>query len=84
MPAASRWPNGSLAASAIENPAQAIAANPATTSERAEQPELLADDREDQVGVRLGQVAELLHALAEPDAGQPARAEAHRRDCTIW
>ena len=32
MPAASRWPNGSFAASAIEKPAQAIAANPTTTA----------------------------------------------------
>ena len=36
--------------------------------ERADQPELLADDREDEVVVRLGQPAPLLPAGAEADA----------------
>src|SRR5262249_24359682 len=35
---------------------------------RTDEPELLADDREDHVGVRFGQVMDLLHALAEPVA----------------
>ena len=38
-------------------------------------PELLADDGEDEVGVRLGQVEDLLHRLARADAEQPARAD---------
>ena len=44
--------------------------------EGAEQPELLADDGEDEVGVGLGQVAPLLGALAEPDAEPAARCRA--------
>ncbi len=45
----------------------------------AEQAELLADDREDHVGRRLGQVVDLLDALAEPDAEDPAGAERDQR-----
>ena len=37
--------------------------------------ELLADDGEDEVRVRLGQVEDLLHRLAEADAEQAAGAE---------
>src|SRR3954465_6919368 len=37
--------------------------------------ELLPDDGEDEVRVRLGQVEDLLHRLPEPDPEEPARAE---------
>src|SRR4051812_27726365 len=40
-----------------------------------EQPELLADNGEDHVGVRLGQEVDLLHALAEPVADDLACPE---------
>src|SRR3954452_14588707 len=45
--------------------------------------ELLADDREDEVGVGLGEVEDLLHRLADPPPEEPARPE---RDlpCTAW
>src|SRR5688572_16108787 len=46
---------------------------------RADQPELLADDREDHVGVRLREVEDLLDALTEPLAEQSPRAEADER-----
>ena len=39
------------------------------------QAQLLADDGEDEVGVGLGQVEDLLDRLARPDAEQPARAD---------
>src|SRR6185369_2807811 len=42
---------------------------------RADEPELLADDREDHVRVRLGQEVRLLDALAEAAPEDPARAE---------
>ena len=42
-------------------------------------PELLADHGQDHVGVRLGQVEELLHALAEADAERPAGADRDHR-----
>ena len=37
--------------------------------------QLLADDRENEVGVRLGQVEDLLHRLPEPAAEEPARPQ---------
>ena len=57
-----RATNGSRLRAAIRNPATISAANRASTARRAEQAELLADDRVDEVGVRLGQVAPLLAA----------------------
>jgi len=45
----------------------------------AEEAELLADDGEDHVGRGLREVVDLLDALAEPDAGEPAGAERDRR-----
>ena len=47
--------------------------------ERADQPELLADQREDEIGVRLGQEEHLLLALPEPDAAEAAGAEGDER-----
>ncbi|MDE2977859.1 MAG: hypothetical protein OXU63_10115 [Acidobacteriota bacterium] len=42
---------------------------------RAEQPEFLADDREDEVGTRERQEVELLGAFAQTLAGQTARSD---------
>ena len=78
-PAASRLPNGSRQRSATRKPAQAKTANAAITTCGADEPELLADDREDHVGVRLGQEVHLLDPLPEPLAGDPARAHADDR-----
>src|SRR3989449_11302042 len=47
--------------------------------ERPGQPELLADHREEEVGVRLGEVEHLLPALAEPHTPQAPRAEGDER-----
>ena len=47
--------------------------------EHPDETELLADHRGDHVGVGLRQVRSLLHALAETDSGQPARADSDRR-----
>src|SRR3954449_6082149 len=44
-----------------------------------EQPELLADDGEDHVGVRLGQEMDLLHALPQPVADEMTGPEADLR-----
>ena len=46
---------------------------------RADEAELLADDGEDHVRVRLGQVVDLLDAVAEPLADEAARAHADHR-----
>ena len=54
--------------------ARGRARRPATHRARAEQAQLLADHRVDEVAVRVGQVEELLPALHEPDAGEAARA----------
>ena len=47
--------------------------------QRADEAPLLADDREDEVGRRGRQVEELLAALAEAEAGEPAQAERQQR-----
>ena len=57
----------------------ASTAKPASTAADAEQARLLADDRQDEVVVRLGQEEELLLARAEADAEQPAGAERELR-----
>ena len=49
--------------------------------ERADQAELLGDDGEDHVRVRLGEVEDLLDAVAEPGPEEPARSDPdHRLD----
>ena len=78
-PAASRLPNGSRHSSAVFRPAHANSDVREDQRRGADEPELLADDGEDHVGVRLGQVVDLLHALAEPVAEDVARAEADLR-----
>src|SRR5205085_9263151 len=45
----------------------------------ADEAELLADVREDHVGVRLGEVEDLLHSLTEPDAEDVAGAHPDQR-----
>ena len=65
-PAASRLPNGSRQRSAMRKPGPPEDREGADHERRADQAELLADDREDHVGVRLGQVVDLLDASPEP------------------
>ena len=55
------------------------AEQPPTTNSMPEQPQLLADDGQDEVGVRLGQEEQLLPAVAEAQAGDAARADADQR-----
>src|SRR5439155_26533762 len=45
----------------------------------ADEPELLADHRQDHVCMRLGQVVDLPDALSEPDAEHATRTEADHR-----
>ena len=78
-PAASRLPNGSRHSSATFSPAHAKSAYARISDAGPDEPELLADDGEDHVGVRLGQEVDLLHALAEPVAEDAAGAEADLR-----
>ena len=61
---------------AIRSPAKAIMPYSVSTRHDARDAELLADDRQDEVGVGLGQVEELLHRWPEPVArtGRPSRA----------
>ena len=49
------------------------------TASGPDEPELLADDREDHVRRGFGQVVDLLDALAETDAEEAARAERDHR-----
>ena len=55
--------------------ARAAARTPITTATRAEQPELLADHREDEVAVGVGQVEQLLAAFHQADARDAAGAD---------
>src|SRR6185295_20279395 len=48
-------------------------------AERAEQSELLADHREDKIGVCLRQIEHLLPPGAEPDTERPPRTESEQR-----
>ena len=53
--------------------------NSATTTQHADQAELLADHRQQEVGVRFRQVVQLLDAAAEADAEPFAAAERDQR-----
>ena len=72
-------PKRSGARSAMRTPTNAERREQAETRMQPMKPELLADDREDEVGVRRGQEAPLRPALAQPDAGQAAAAERDER-----
>ena len=72
-PRARSEPKRSGASSDVRRPRQAITPKHSERERRAEQAELFADDGEDEVVVRLGEVVELLHA------GHQAAAEAGRR-----
>src|SRR5260370_24755759 len=47
--------------------------------ERADKPELFADDREDEISVRLGQEEELLPAVADPQSPDATSADGDER-----
>ena len=65
MPTASRLPKGSRHRRPIRKPGPGERREGADDEGRADQPELVADDREDHVGVRLREVEHLGDALAE-------------------
>ena len=82
-PAASNTPKRSGALAAVRIPTIAITTNSAMTSQRAEQAQLLADDREDEVGVCRGRNRH----LADPH--RTRRRSSHRvwsaiSDCVTW
>ena len=58
---------------------QVMKANSAIVMPPPEQAEFLGQHREQEVGVRLGQVEQLLHALPEPDAEPLAAADGDQR-----
>ena len=55
------------------------ARNSASVDRDADQAELLGEHREQEIGVRLGQIEELLHALAEAHAEPLAAADRDQR-----
>ena len=79
-PIARNAPNRSGARTAVRRPRQAMTQKQASTTRRADQPELLADHGVDEVVVRLGQVEQLLHAAHQPAAEDAAGAR--RRSST--
>ena len=77
-PAAARMAKLSSSSSRLISTRATIAEVEHRDGEAGDEPELLADDREDVIGVRLGQ-PELARAAARPHAEQAARGErAHR------
>ena len=78
-PTARYWPKGSAAVRAIRNPSQQNSANRKTTTQHADESPFLADGAEQEIGVGVRQIAELLLSLAEAGAEQPARADADER-----
>ena len=79
MPSARNAPKLSGARIAVRRPRQAITQKHSTTSDGAEQPGLFGDHREDEVGVRLGQVEQLLHAAHQALAEHAAGADGDQR-----
>ena len=79
MPAARSAPNRSAARAAARMPSTANPANEREHEHAAEQAELLGDDREDEVGVRVREEVPLGPAGAEPDAGPAAAADRDQR-----
>ena len=79
MPRANSDPKRSSAFADIRSPRQAMTQKQASVAVVADQSELLADDRKDEVGVREGQVKQLLHAFIEPAAGNAAGADGDER-----
>ena len=79
MPVASSLPNSSLQSSAMRKHAQASATYSASSRHEADEAELLADDAGDHVGALFGQVAELLHGVAEAHAEDAAGGDGDER-----
>jgi hypothetical protein len=63
----------------VRRPRQAITPKQASISERADEAELLRDHGVDEVGVRLRQVEQLLHARHQPLAEHAAGADRDQR-----
>ena len=85
IPAASSFPNGSRQRSAIrEARRRRRRANAAITTRRPDQAELLADDREDHVRVRLGQVVDLLDALRRAPRRRGRRSRGRSSPARVW
>ena len=77
-PTARYCPKGSAAVLAMRKPSQQNSENSATTTQHAEESPLLADGAEQKIGVGVGQVAQLLLPLAEPDAEESAPSRSRR------
>ena len=76
---ASRPPKRSGARSAARSPYQAKAPKSPSTISVPDQPALLADDREDEVGVGVGQQPPLLPPPAQAESEEMARAQSDER-----
>ena len=74
-PRARNVPKRSGAPSATRRPRQAMTENADQHQRRANQAELFGDHRVDEVGVRLGQVEQLLHAAHQSEAGDTTGAD---------
>ena len=83
MPSARKAPNESGARRAMRSPRQATTPKQNRTSGRAEQSEFFGDHGVDEVGVRLGQIEQLLDAVHQPPAPDTARSTA-MSDWMIW
>ena len=79
MPAASSMPKRSGARSATRTPTTAKPDEQPEHEQAADEAELLADDREDEVGVRVREEAHFARPAPRPTPVQPAAAERDQR-----
>ena len=78
-PTARYWPNGSGRGARDPEAEPAEQREQEHHDEHADESPLLADGAEEEIGVRVRQIAELLLSLAEAGAEQAARADADER-----
>ena len=81
MPVARKRANGSSVRSADAQSAKQEDAEQQDDQQRSPQPQLFGDVGEDEVGMRLGKIEQLLLAFHQARAGEPARTDGdHRLD----
>ena len=78
-PSARNAPNRSGACRTTRRPRHVMTQKQPSDQRRAHEAELLGDHRIDEIGVRLGQEEQLLHAVHQPFAPHAARADSDER-----
>ena len=79
MPSARYRPNSSGASTVVRRPRQKITTNPARTATVPISPSLLADDRQDEIGMGFRQIEQFLLAFTQAQAPWAAGADGYFR-----